>query len=657
MEFSAGDSLKRVQDLLTAGAISEAEAACNELVQKAPQEPLGWVFSGGIALQTNRPALAEQAFREAVRLRPEDSNSWHHLSIALHAQGRAVDAEQCSRKAVALNQSQPAFWLQLGIALFAQERFEEAVSAFHTSLSHDPFNAITWENLGAAEYVQNRFDEARSAFEESLTRASSRVETRLKLASTLEKLWLPCEAGAIVHEVVRHQPQQAEAWTMLGRIQLSTLRQQEAIDSLRRAMEVGPNAATHSRLLQGMQYVDDITAAALFDAHHAWNGAHAPIGSSALSPTACAAEPGRRIRIGFLSGDFGINPIGFLALPLLEHLDKSKCSVVCYFDRRGGDTLTARFRQSSDLWRVTHGLSTEQLVQQIRADEIDVLVDLMGHTGNRLPTFFQKPAPMQVTWLGYVGTTGVRAMDFLLADRFHVRSGEEANYAETVLRMPHGYACYGPPTNAPEVGPLPALTTGYVTFGCFNNPAKYSRAALDAWSEILRRIPTARLLLKYGGLAEPAMQDRLRAEFSRRGVANERISLEGWSKHAELLASYNQIDLALDTQPYSGGLTTCEALWMGIPVITCPGQTFAGRHSTSHLANSGYEQFIAADMAGYVHLAENWASRLEDLAAVRAEMREKVHKSRLCNAASFATDFLSAVQNAWMSKTGGRASR
>ena len=230
--------------------------------------------------------------------------------------------------------------------------------------------------------------------------------------------------------------------------------------------------------------------------------------------------------------------------------------------------------------------------------------------------------------------------------------GEEGFYVERILRMPAGYACYGPPENAPGVEPLPAAATGIVTFGCLNNPVKYSRNILDAWVEILRRAPRSQLLLKYGGLDDVGVQRHLREQFAQRGIDQNRLRLEGFSPHVDMLGNYNRVDIALDTQPYSGGLTTCEALWMGVPVITCTGRTFAGRHSVSHLSNAGYPQFIAADLDGYVELAVEWANRLDELAVIRAELRERVRQSPLCDAPRFARDFLAVIKQAWEQMVG-----
>jgi len=270
----------------------------------------------------------------------------------------------------------------------------------------------------------------------------------------------------------------------------------------------------------------------------------------------------------------------------------------------------------------------------------------MGHTGTRLLAFARKPAPLQITWLGYVGTTGLTAMDCLLADRFHVHPDEERFYCEQVIRMPHDYVCYGPPPISPDVGPLPAASAGHVTFGCFNNAVKLSPPILDAWAQSLLRVPQSRLLIKNRSMNQPELRDRLHAHFAQHGIPPQRILLEGGSPHNELLASYGRVDLALDTQPYSGGLTTCEALWMGVPVVTFPGRTFAGRHSTSHLCNAGYSQFVAEDRNGYIELAVSWANRLDELAIIRAHLRETMQRSPLCDAPRFARDFLNLMWQA-----------
>jgi predicted O-linked N-acetylglucosamine transferase (SPINDLY family) len=277
-----------------------------------------------------------------------------------------------------------------------------------------------------------------------------------------------------------------------------------------------------------------------------------------------------------------------------------------------------------------------------------VLFDLAGHTGyNRLLAFARKPAPIQITWIGYEGTTGLAAMDYILADRFEIPAGDEVHYRERVLRMPTGYVCYEPPADAPPVSPLPAAASGCVTFGSWNNPAKVGPPVIEAWAEILRRTPGARLLLKYRAWDEPLLSSRFAELFAARGVDPRRLEFLGWSSHAESLALYERIDLALDPFPFSGSATTCDALWMGVPVVTCPGQTFAGRHSLSHLSAVGLTETIAGDLDQYVALAVTLAHDLPRLAGLRAGLRERTAASPLCDGPRFARDLLALLRDVW----------
>jgi predicted O-linked N-acetylglucosamine transferase (SPINDLY family) len=340
--------------------------------------------------------------------------------------------------------------------------------------------------------------------------------------------------------------------------------------------------------------------------------------------------------------------VGYFLIGLLRGLDRAQFQTICYSDRVNKDNLTARLESAAALWRDVYGLSDEALAQQIRSDQIDILFDLAGHTaGNRLLVFARKPAPIQITWAGYVGTTGLKAMDYILADRYEIPAEAESYYTERVLRMPDGYVCYEPPADAPAVAPLPALTQGAVTFGSFNNPAKITSPVIEVWAKLLQRLPQSRLVLKYRGMDDASLVGRLTEEFSSQGIEPGRIECLGWSPQRPLLAEYGRLDLALDPFPYNGGLTTCEALWMGVPVITCPGETFASRHSLSHLSNVGLTETIAKDLDAYVDLAVTWAMDLPRLAALRASLRPQMRASPLCDTQRFAENWMLILRNAW----------
>jgi predicted O-linked N-acetylglucosamine transferase (SPINDLY family) len=626
--------------LFHAGKWEAAEQAIDAL--NAVADPRIWAYRGAIHLHTNRMPAAEQCFRQAIAANPHDATSWHHLSIALHCQGRLEEAESSAQQAVAVDATQSAFQLHLGNVLFAREKFVDATRAFELAVQADRSSVIAWINLAAAHHVQKHWLAAREAYEASLDLEPNQFETRLKLIDVIERMMLYSEAEKMANELTTHDPQSAEAWCVLGRVQLNLAKQTDAIQALQRANNLAPTPLRHSRLLQALQYADRTDPASVLAAHTDWNHKYA----LPLRPTISETALHSHLKFGFVSADFGLSPIGHMVLPLFQALDQRRCSITCYFDNREEDRLTPEFRRAADRWRVTYGLSDEAFADQIRGDKIDVLIDLMGHAGNRLLVFARKPAPVQITWFGYVGTTGLQTMDYLLADRFHVPPGEERYFVETVLRMPNGYACYGPPSDAPPPESLPAMTKGYVTFGCFNFPAKWTPQIIDLWSAILREVPTARLFLKYYGLHDPQTQELIRSQFRERRIDAQRILMEGGSEHSELLNAYNRIDIALDTQPYSGGVTTCESLWMGVPVITWPGKTFAGRHATSHLTNAGYEQFVARNSGDYVRLATDWANRLDELAAIRSQMRDRLRQSPLCDTPRFASDFLAVLANA-----------
>jgi predicted O-linked N-acetylglucosamine transferase (SPINDLY family) len=359
-------------------------------------------------------------------------------------------------------------------------------------------------------------------------------------------------------------------------------------------------------------------------------------------------NPERIIRLGFVSADFGHHPVGYFLIRALENLDPSRCEFVCYADRNSKDDLTRRFEAACTTWREVQALTNQALAAQIRADRIDILFDLAGHTATqRLLVFAHKPAPIQVTWAGYVGTTGLKVIDYILADRYEIPPEAEPHYCERVLRMPDGYVTYDPPDYAPPVSPLPASMQPCFTFGSFNKPAKITPPIVKAWANILTRVPRSRLVLKFRGMEESSVVGPLSQEFADQGVDPSRIECLGWSPPPQLLAEYGRIDLALDTYPYNGGLTTCEALWMGVPVVTCPGETFASRHSLSHLSNVGLTETIARDLDEYARVAVSLAGDLPRLAAIRNGLRGRLGASPLCDGKRFANHLMALVRDIW----------
>jgi protein O-GlcNAc transferase len=673
--------------LLLQGRFPESEGAYGKAVALNPTSADDWDNLSIAIRKQGRPEEAESYARRAVTLEESNANHWINLGAALADLQRWDEAATKLREGLARNPHDSGAWELLGVVESNREQLEAAQRAFEQSLALVPDRLETiigyagvlaqrgqpqkslqllerssptsskspsaWLVAGFCYAMLEDHAAAEMEYRRVLQAIPKQKHTLLQLAGVLISRWNLPEAETCASELLSANACDPEALILLSAIQLARGEVNEALASCHRAVAIEDNPVAHSKLLTAMQYADDVSPETLLVAHQSWNTLYAqPISSPPITskPRSKAKPDNDVLRLGFLSADFCRHPISFLALPALECLDKSACSAICYSDRLAEDEYTARFRIAADTWRVTAGLTNEELTRQIESDEIDILFDLMGHVGKRLLVFAHRPAGLQVTWLGYVGTTGMSAIDALLADRIHVREEEDKYYVEHVLRMPNGYACFGAASSSPNVVPLPASEAGHVTIGCFNNPTKYAPSIVGAWAEILHRLPAARLLLKYAGLDDRSIQESLRSRFAKHGIRAERILMEGKSSHHDFLAAYNRIDLALDTQPYSGGLTTCEALWMGVPVITFPGQTFAGRHSASHLAYAGYPEFIASDLPGYIDLAVHWASRLSHLATIRSQMRDRVRTSPLCDAPTFARDLLTLLQNAYHSK-------
>jgi len=633
----------------------EAESAATNAV-RLDDAGDHWSELGHCLFGQQKWEAAASAYEQAVARIEPDAAVWTNLGAALHSLGRLDRAEQSFVRALALAPDDPHAVLRYALLKIQRGEIKEGIEATKRVLQRLPDLAPAWLILGNAERLRDNLEESEAAYRRAVALTPRDHDARFNLALVLLQRLRLDESVQLITELIKEDPSDANSWVVLGGTLHAQARSEEAIDALRRAVELGPDPGSHSKLLMALPYSTTVTPEQVLAEHREWDERYArmlaPVENTAgqASSGTLSKSGATKLRLGFVGLDFSSGPTGFLGLRALEGLDKSQCEVVCYSDRAWKDEYTVRFAAVADEWRIVLGWTDEELAQQVRRDEIDVLVDLGGHVGRRLLAFARGPAALQVTWLGYVGTTGLAAMDGLIADRFHVREGEERWYSEAVLRMPHDYICYGPPPNAPDVGRLPALGSGRVTFGSFNNPAKYSPAILDAWGEILRRVPTANMYLKYGGLEQANIRRRLVGEFEKRGIASERLAMEGWSPNAENMARYNRVDLALDSQPYSGGLTTCEALWMGVPVVTCPGSCFASRHSTSHITNAGYGQFVAPDLARYVELAVEWAGRIDELAAMRVQMREQVAKSPLCDGEGFARAMLGMLREAWEKK-------
>lgn len=421
----------------------------------------------------------------------------------------------------------------------------------------------------------------------------------------------------------------------------------EACRLFQRNVEDRPgDPALLANYFMSAQYVPGVTAADLYQIHGLWRNQIQSV--VPVCPAMDSRDPGRRLRIGFLSAELVTHPVGHFLLPLIRALDRSQCRVIAFAANRQRDAMTKNFQAAFDEWIDVTNLTDADAARVIRDRRIDILIETAGQTvGNRLGVIVQRPAPIQMSWAGYVGTTGVPEIDFVLADSIHVPASEDRFHTERIIRMPRIYVPYLPPSYAPPPSPLPAASYGAVTFGSFNHPAKLTDQVVNAWVGILGALPDTRLNLRYRGVDSVANRSRWAQAMTAAGLDPARIAFAGLSSHAGMLAAYCDIDIALDPFPYSGGVTTLEALWMGVPVVTLTGKTFAGRHSTAYLSHVGLSRLATTDIDDYQSAAIVLATALRELTSLRSDLRARMSRSPMLDHAGFAGELLSALRSVW----------
>ncbi|MFG6176446.1 FkbM family methyltransferase [Halomonas sp. THAF12] len=422
-----------------------------------------------------------------------------------------------------------------------------------------------------------------------------------------------------------------------------------------REVELDPaNGKVHSNLWMTSHYDPVYSGDDLFRMAVDWDRQFGE--RSSLGRASTTRDAGKRLRVGLLSGGFRTHPVGQMILPALQNLSADQFELMFYSSNQYIDKLTQSIQLLAHSWQSIEGLSDGQLDQKIRYDEIDILIDLNGAgDGSRYRTLTREPAPLIVKWVGgLVDTTGLESVDYLLSDHIETPEGVDDRYTEKLIRLPDDYICYHIPRHAPDCNGLPALANGYVTFGCLNNPAKLSAPLLAEWATLLKEVPGSKLLLRGIQFESERFRDKITATFTGHGVSEDRLLLEGPAKHAEFLETYQRIDIALDTWPYSGGLTTCESLLMGVPVVTRTGPTFAGRHSATHLANAGLPELVTDSWEDFRARAKELANDLPNLAYIRAALRTILLDSPICDGPRFARHLTTALRAIWQRHCEGK---
>jgi protein O-GlcNAc transferase len=608
----------------------------------------GWDRLGLALLEEKEHSLALAAFTEARRHEPDS------LKYALHGIEAAVAAGQAEMELARVEQwceddpLDPIFPLVRGILLDRLGFKPAAIDALTVAAALAPESPVAALFLGGLLARSNRLREA----DQALARASELdpdnpmpINDR---AAVLIRLHRHGEARRILLDILARPDTDISVLSNLVTSTMCLGMQEEAIELAWRAVDRNTISALPWRgLCNALPYCFGAPASEMLAVAQSCADRLPRMAPAAF---ANAPDPDRKLTIGLMSGTLRTHPVGWLTIAGFEALDRARFDLVCLGDSGfAGDPIQKRFRAIASDWRDIGALDDVRLAAAARASGIDILVDLGGYgDAARMQACAHRLAPVQIKWVGMQNhSTGLPEIDWFMTDRWETPPALENRYSERLLRLPDGYVCYSPPSYAPEVAPLPALTNGYITFGCFNNLAKVTTAAIGAWAEILRLLPYSRLVLKTHQFAEAETVERIQADFLECGITADRIEPRGPSSHRGLLAGYNDIDIVLDPFPYAGGLTTCEALWMGVPTVALAGETFSARHSTSHLSNVGLDNWVAEDIGGYIERVLEKAADLPALAILRRELRERMRAGPLCDAERFGEHFGILLRHAW----------
>jgi len=575
----------------------------------------------GLAHQrAGRFELAEEIYRRILAVEPEHAEALHLAGAAAYERGQPTEAVPLIRRAVRAAPDSALYHNSLTLALLATGQVAEAEAACLRAIELRPDYALAHNHLGLVRKRQGRLAEALACYQHALELQPRLAEAHVNLAIVFEEQGQPFEAVACYHRALQTRPD----WPQV-----------------------------HSHLLHTMHFCAEYSAEEIYAEHRRWNQRYAAPLADAAAPHTNDRTSERRLRVGYVSPNFGLHPVGRFVLPLLEAHDHEGFEVFCYSSTPGADAITAACQSHADVWRETRGLTDAQLAETIRKDRIDVLVDLTMHLeGSRLLVFARRPAPVQIAYLAYCSTTGVDAIPYRLSDPYLDPPGAELPfYREETVRLPETYWCYRPVAECPAVSPLPALTAGHVTFGCLNSFCKVTDATLAAWCRLLTAVGDARLLLH---ASAGANRDRVRQFVAEQGVAPERLAFVDVLPLEQYLAVYAQIDVALDPFPYGGGTTTCDALWMGVHVVSLAGATAVGRGGVSILSNLELTELVAAGETQYVQIATALAGDLGRLGELRATLRRRMEQSPLTDEVRFARHVEAAYRALWQRWSAGQ---
>lgn len=599
-------------------------------------------------LEKGQPALAIASFRDAIALKPDYVEAHCDLGIALAEQRQWDDAVASYRQAIALKPDYAIAHCNLAGALIRLGKMEEALACYRQSIKLQPDLAKAHHALAQALRELDRFAEAI----ESAKTAISLDPTIPEAYDTLGELYRAQgqldEATECIQQALKLRPDYADAYGSLSLVLMERGQLESAAEMLREALRIKPDfPLAYSNLLFLNQYMADVSPAELFAEHLRYaERFEAPLKADWPTHTNLR-RPEKRLKIGYVSADFRDHSVAFFIEPVFANHDKSQVELHCYYNHAAHDSQTNAIAAHADHWVDCVRMSDEELARKIQSDGIDILIDLSGHTAhNRLLAFARKPAPIQVTWIGAAGTTGLSAMDYRISDAYLTPPGLfEAYHSERLVLLPDTGVAYRPHPDGPPVNALPALSSGRIVLACLNNLVKINRRVLNLWARLLAALPDAQLML--GNVKTPGIRRDLLQRLAEAGIDQNRVIMQSRLATLDYLALHHNIDLALDPFPYGGGTTTMHSLWMGVPVVTLAGAQVVSRCGASALARVGLQDFITYDEEQYLERAINICSDLPALDRLRQSLRNRMSQSN-CDAATITRQLETLFRQMWI---------
>jgi predicted O-linked N-acetylglucosamine transferase (SPINDLY family) len=604
---------------------------------------------GELHLLKGDPRVALGCFERVLEQAPLFYEALGNRIAALIECDELIEAEHAARQAIEHYPDSAGFHVNLGIVLVRSTKTTLGLNAYKRALEIQPDNQEAIFNLAVLKNDAIALRASVEFIRRKMTLEGESAYLQRLLGTALRHAGQMTEAEAIFRRLVENHPTDFSGWTSLADCVSARGNPTQAIEYFEKAIELAPEMAnTFSNMTFHSTYLPDLTPEALFKRHLEWAERYeTPLRGKQFRHVP-EKEAKNRLKIGYVSGDFRLHPVGNLLQGVLQQHDHGKFEIHCFATSYDSDEITAILRANSDYWYEVALLSIQELADLIQAQGIDILVDLSGHTAlNRLQVFALKPAPIQATWIGYFHSAGLKSIDYFITDPYTTPQQSEQLFSEIPARLPHSRFCYAPLEFAPEVSEPPFARTGYITFGNFNRLDKLTDPVIEAWSRIVAKVPDAKLMIKARGLDDAETAERIEKKFETCGLSLERLILRPASGFLQMLQEYSEVDIALDPFPFNGGMTTLETLWMGVPVVALAGNSVVSRQSASILANIGHQELIFTDVESYIAGAVALALDTPRVASLRSMIRRQMSRSPLCDAAQFTQDLEMLYRRMW----------